>query len=427
MAEGLPLAGDLLSRLIGQPITTVTGAVNTVLNVTDTHALVATQRSPGGAPVPIAWVQRGLDLLGRDGEVEIDPDVLDHRSSFVGAVLLTLAGTSVQNSTPPRVLMNTTPTRGWHIRPGDTIRRRELHDRYGGSRQGGTIPSRTTPNVMLFLDRDIGNPHGYFDGWVGAHMYYTGHGQRGDQEFRAGNSAVLRHRDSGMALRLFRGAGGVVRYLGEFELDDAAPYFRMEAPESETGEPRQVIVFRLNPIGEVIHDTQDDLVLPDHVQPAELDGSVAQISGAPVVTEVPIENQFTEEVEVARTSTSHTAFRREQTLVIAYADFLAAKGIEITRFRVRPPGEARELMCDVFDKTRNNLIEAKGTGARGEVRMALGQLIDYGRFVDPPPGQAVLLPARPRSDLEALLLEARVHAVWPAGSGFTDNADGRFT
>ncbi len=57
--------------------------------------------------------------------------------------------------------------------------------------------------------------------------------------------------------------------------------------------------------------------------------------------------------------------------------------------------------------------------------MALGQLVDYGRFVAEP-ALAVLLPSRPRPDLEALLGAASVSAVWPEGNSFVDNANGRF-
>jgi hypothetical protein len=59
--------------------------------------------------------------------------------------------------------------------------------------------------------------------------------------------------------------------------------------------------------------------------------------------------------------------------------------------------------------------------------MGIGQLIDYGRFRDPPPLLAVLVPSRPRPDLEALLRSADVSAVWPTANGFEDNANGRLT
>jgi hypothetical protein len=94
--------------------------------------------------------------------------------------------------------------------------------------------------------------------------------------------------------------------------------------------------------------------------------------------------------------------------------------------RTRPPREARELICDIHDKTRNLLVEAKGTGARGEVRMAIGQLLDYRRFFDPQPSCALLLPERPRRDLEDLLASAGISVIWKTDSGFEANADGRF-
>lgn len=51
-------------------------------------------------------------------------------------------------------------------------------------------------------------------------------------------------------------------------------------------------------------------------------------------------------------------------------------------------------MTDLYDKTRNNLIEAKGAGARGEIRMAVGQLADYSRFLTPTPCLAVCFGSR---------------------------------
>ena len=422
----LPSARLLLERLRDREIRTVTGAINRILEVQNEAVVVATGRSPNGQSVPIVSVQAALDLLARDREVAVTPEVLGYRSAFVGAVLLTLPGTSAEPGSPPRIVLLEADRAAWHLAPGETIRRVELHDIYGGSRQGGTIPSRTSPNILLFLDRAVGNPHGYFDGWVGDRFYYTGHGQRGDQELRAGNGAVLRHQEDGRAIRVFRGAGGVVRYLGQFALDEEQPYFRMEAPESETGLPRQVIVFRLVPVGAVLHDPEDDLDLPDGVTAPTLDAIVSGRETNPEVVRIPIENQNVEEVQVSRTTESYTAIRREQGLVLDYAQFLERIGSTVSRFRVQPPGEARAIVCDVYDETRNNLVEAKGTGARGEIRMAIGQLTDYGRFCDPAPALAVLLPTRPRSDLEALLSSAAVSAVWPVGDGFEDNAGGRF-
>lgn len=64
-----------------------------------------------------------------------------------------------------------------------------------------------------------------------------------------GNAAILNHADKGRALRVFKGTGGMVRYMGEFELDDP-PWVEQVAPATDDGPDRKVIVFRLRPIGE---------------------------------------------------------------------------------------------------------------------------------------------------------------------------------
>src|SRR5690348_4711555 len=112
----------------------------------------------------------------------------------------------------------------WELAPGDVVNRAALHTRYGGSGRGGMAPSRMTPNMLIFTDPSVGNQHGYYDGWVDDVFHYTGMGQRGDQEMKSGNRALLEHHADGRSVRLFRGAGGDVTYLGEFEVDPARPY-----------------------------------------------------------------------------------------------------------------------------------------------------------------------------------------------------------
>jgi hypothetical protein len=113
----------------------------------------------------------------------------------------------------------------WTLSPGEAIRRVDLHAAYGGRRQGGIAPSARTPNVLIFSDPASGEQHGYFDGWHDdGFFHYTGEGQRGDQQMRAGNAAILNHVRDGRALRVFDGAGGVVTYMDEFERADDDPY-----------------------------------------------------------------------------------------------------------------------------------------------------------------------------------------------------------
>lgn len=146
--------------------------------------------------------------------------------------------------------------REWDLEIGDITTRREVMERFGGSRFGGIQPSRRSPNVLIYSDPSQGEQHGYnFDGWDpgprNAVYYYTGEGQLGDQDPEAkGNGAILRHLDSGRALRLFEAAGGSrsggkpQKYIGEFRLDSADPWEFREAPDRQ-GDPRSVVVFRL--------------------------------------------------------------------------------------------------------------------------------------------------------------------------------------
>ena len=99
-------ARALLESLVGQPISTVTGRPNTVLRVEGDSVVVATSRSPTGQPVPIEWVQSGLEQLLETGEIEVSVPSLGHRSSFVGAVLLTLPGAILIRTVPPRIRLN---------------------------------------------------------------------------------------------------------------------------------------------------------------------------------------------------------------------------------------------------------------------------------------------------------------------------------
>jgi hypothetical protein len=93
-----------------------------------------------------------------------------------------------------------------------------------------------------------------------------------------------------------------------------------------------------------------------------------------------------------------------------------------------PPGEAKPLFCDLLDRTTGTLVEAKGSAERGAIRMAIGQLADYKRFVDPPPNHvAVLVPSRPRADLEALLTGENIQVIWPTSEGFSDTINGALT
>lgn len=149
-------------------------------------------------------------------------------------------------------------------------------------------------------------------------------------------------------------------------------------------------------------------------------------SGKPENALVPIEDSNSEEYEITRPESGKRAVRREARLVRDYAAFLESRGDEVARNKLLPSGSSHALYSDVYNATRKHLVEAKAGTGRGDVRMAIGQLADYGRFVPKGTDRAVLLDAKPQPDLLALLESQGVAAIWRNGEGFADNVGGKF-
>ncbi len=289
----------------------------------------------------------------------------------------------------------------WCLKPGDIIERVKLHEDFGGRTQGGIGPSSQTPNVFVFTDPATGEQYGYIDEWrKDGCFHYTGEGQRGDQQMKSGNKAIFAHEKDGRALRLFTGARGIVRYEGEFVLDDDLPWYTTDAPEINPLQTRSVIVFRMRP--------KDTPVKPPS---SKLDVVAAE----PGVTEVSVEAQWTEKAFVNPTREEFEVERREHKLVLQYTTYLKREGHDVCRHKIVAPGEAKPLFTDLYDSTTATLIEAKGSVRRESIRMAVGQLADYRRHIDDVNELAVLLPSEPRPDLLDLLKSQAITAVWPDG------------
>jgi hypothetical protein len=141
---------------------------------------------------------------------------------------------------------------------------------------------------------------------------------------------------------------------------------------------------------------------------------------------VAIEQQHTETFVVNPSGEQRTAERAEQRLVLDYHDYMAAKGITVSRKKYLPAGEVRPIYCDAWVQELNVLIEAKNSDSRSSLREAIGQLYDYRRFHKPLPRLAVLLPYQPTGDRLELLHSARIEAIWPRGNMFRDSAHGAF-
>lgn len=289
------------------------------------------------------------------------------------------------------------------LSPGAHILRKELHDRWGGRRQGGISPSSMTPNIFIFWEPAIGETHGYYDEFrADGAFYYTGAGQFGDQKLKDANRVLLNHSADGRRVHLFRGAGGEVEYVTELVIDSNDPYYETEAPETGDGPLRRVFVFKFTP-----------LTAPSTSSRSKLDGVLQS-----EVDEVAIENRWTEKYFVSPSAVEYEAERREQELVLRLEAYLRSQGRDAMRLKIVPEGERRPMFCDVYDKTGGILIEAKGTVARDALRMAIGQLMDYRRFSRKDTALAVLVPERPRPDLLALLESVDVGVIWPENGVF---------
>jgi len=127
------------------------------------------------------------------------------------------------------------------FKKGDIYIRRELHDKYGGNRQGGISNCAKFPFIFIFTGK-AGKAHGYEDGWSKeGYFHYTGEGQKGDMTFTKGNKALLKHQENGKEIYLFEfKSKGNWKFIDKLKLVD---YDIFETPDTE-GTNRKGILFK---------------------------------------------------------------------------------------------------------------------------------------------------------------------------------------
>jgi hypothetical protein len=97
--------------------------------------------------------------------------------------------------------------------------------------------------------------------------------------------------------------------------------------------------------------------------------------------------------------------QREGKLVERYRRWLAARQIHADALRIRFEPPASPLLTDLYIPSRRQLVEAKGSIDREDIRMAIGELADYEFWLrQRPPWQrwlrkAILLPGQPPDDI----------------------------
>ena len=158
--------------------------------------------------------------------------------------------------------------------------------------------------------------------------------------------------------------------------------------------------------------------------PLERPGTGTTPEPRALAVEVPLEQVRTPRYTAQPASPTDALRRREEaTLVRDLAAWIEVRhGDVLTRWAL-PTGEGGPpLLTDAFLPFHRILIEAKAGAGREYVRMALGQLLDYRRYVPAPaPALAVLLPVAPSRDMATLLAEHAVGIIHRHGEGFAGN------
>lgn len=123
-------------------------------------------------------------------------------------------------------------------------RRKDIHDKYGGQRQGGISTPKEHPFVFLFTG-DEGHAYGYKDGWNEEGVFlYTGEGQKGDQQLTRGNKAISSHLEEGKELFLFKKVEtGIYQFISRMNCIGYSEELRPDGQKDE----RKVLVFDLIP------------------------------------------------------------------------------------------------------------------------------------------------------------------------------------
>jgi 5-methylcytosine-specific restriction protein A len=266
---------------------------------------------------------------------------------------------------------------------------------------------------MVFSDLRKGARFGYalHDGETsdGRAFNYTGAGQDGDQQFKLGNKTLLSHKSERKRLQLFV-ADGVVqgtsikrqKYMGEYEVrsDDELGFHFATAPDSQ-GRNRKVIVFHLERVSTAGRP------LPS--APAEPEERIPLLVPTEVDKTLISARQGTEDGE---------AHRREAQLTTRFTAWLRSQKREARRWSI-PLAGGRSMLTDFFTPHDNTLYEAKASASRTDIRMAIGQLLDYAAHLEAGIRLSVLLPARPVDDLIHLLQNHGFGCLIQDGSGFS--------
>jgi hypothetical protein len=145
------------------------------------------------------------------------------------------------------------------------------------------------------------------------------------------------------------------------------------------------------------------------------------VPSAAVVTQIPPESAVTESFEIPAQE-ARQARRREAPLVEGLKEWwIERDGLgSVCRLEIQPEGAPEPLYVDLFNRVTNELVEAKASCRRENIRMAIGQIADYRRFIMTEPICKVLLPEAPGLELLDLLWSQRIGVIVRGSQEFTE-------
>jgi hypothetical protein len=311
----------------------------------------------------------------------------------------------------------------WDLALGQEDSRTAIHSRHLGSESRGiSAPGRRTGrhNIMLWWRPKHGEGYGYVDGWTadGDAFYFTGTGQLGDQVFGRPlfeNGRVRDHVANGDRIRLLKYVGkNSVRYVGELRLDPSHPWTWIDGPDA-AAQTRRMIQFRFLPV-ETLPVPPEDRLRADVALSPQI-SAIGQVPAVPSGTDVEAVRtpEFRRLVGVREQLVSRT----EATLVQEFSVWLVTQlSVQATGLSIPYSAESRNLRADLYLPAPHALVEAKSSAAREHIRMAIGQLLDYSRYVKPAPRLMLLTPVAPPDDMKSLLTSLGIAYAWGGGTAF---------
>ena len=149
---------------------------------------------------------------------------------------------------------------------GDVYKRSQIHDQYGGTRQGGISTSAKFPYIFIFSSKS-GHEHGYKDQWENADVFsYTGEGQVNDMKFIKGNLSLRDHIRTGKRIFLFtEQIRSFVKFEGELELHE---FDFFEGPDRK-GNNRIAIKFFFKRAGATLNYLSEQLSVAPYEESQE--------------------------------------------------------------------------------------------------------------------------------------------------------------